>query len=73
MDLFKRVVNIVKSNVNSSDKEINLNTYDDIYYEDNTILPENSLEKEYYKVLELEYGSNFKKIKQAYMNKKLLI
>ncbi len=77
MSLFKRIENIIKSNINHKEEvnidiDIDINSYDDIYYNDSKIIPdeENQLEKKYYKVLELEYGSDFSSIKKAY--KKLL-
>ena len=73
MSLFKRIRNIVRSNINS-EKAINIdiNSYEDIYYDDSKVIvnEENKLEKKYYKVLELEYGSDFESIKKSY--KKLL-
>lgn len=80
MSLFRRIKNIIKSNINyQKDIEINHNAffeevpndYDDIYYNDvNDIPTENKKEKEYYAILEVEYGAGFDKIKSAY--KKLL-
>ncbi|MBR2068193.1 MAG: DnaJ domain-containing protein [Candidatus Gastranaerophilales bacterium] len=72
MNLFKRIENIIKSNINHNKDEIDINSYEDIYYDDSKemIQEENKEEKKYYKILELEYGSDFKKIKSAY--KKLL-
>ena len=69
MSLFKRIENIIKSNINHKDDvNINIDTYEDIYYNDSNDIPnkENELEKKYYKVLELEYGADFKEIKKAY-------
>ena len=74
MSLFKRIENIIKSNMNHKEEDININmnSYDDIYYSDSKTIPnkENQLEKKYYKILELEYGSKFESIKKSY--KKLL-
>ena len=73
MSLFKRIENIIKSNINHKEEiDIDINSYDDIYYEDSNNIPknENEKEKKYYKILELEYGSDFNSIKKAY--KKLL-
>jgi len=73
MNLFNRIKNIVKSNINcKNEKEIDISSYEDIYYEDVKEIPEeeNKLKKKYYKILELEYGANFSSIKKAY--KKLL-
>ncbi len=74
MSLFKRIENIIKSNINHKEEkiDIDINSYDDIYYTDSKIIPdeENQQEKRYYKILELEYGSDFGSIKKAY--KKLL-
>ena len=70
MSLFKRIENIIKSNMNHKEEDINIdmNSYDDIYYSDVKVIPneENQLEKKYYKILELEYGSDFSSIKKAY-------
>lgn len=74
MSLFERIKNIIKSNINYSKKtdDIDINSFEDIYYNDSKEVPneENKLEKKYYDILELEYGSDFKKIKSSY--KKLL-
>ena len=75
MSLFKRIKNIIKSNINFSNTdsgpEIDMNSYEDFYYEDSKDIPdENRTEKKYYKILELEYGSDFGQIKKSY--KKLL-
>ena len=70
MSLFKKIENIIKSNMNHKEEDINIdmNSYDDIYYSDVKVIPneENQLEKKYYKILELEYGSDFSSIKKAY-------
>lgn len=69
MNLFKRVKNIIKSNINCKDKvNIDLNSFEDIYYEDSKDAQseENAVEERYYRILELEYGSNFNEIKKAY-------
>ena len=74
MSLFRRIRNIIKSNIPHND-DISLNyneteipdNYDDIYYDDAKDIPTQNLkEKEYYKILELEYGVGFDKIKSAY-------
>ena len=72
MSLFKRVKNIVKSNLHASQEpEINISdTFDDFYYDDADEMPKDNLEQKYYNVLELPYGSGFVEIKRAY--KKLL-
>ena len=74
MSLFKRIENIIKSNINHKEDEvqIDINSYEDVYYSDSDKIPneENALEKKYYKILGLEYGVNFDSIKKAY--KKLL-
>ena len=70
MNLFKRIENIIKSNINHEEEEIkiHINSYEDIYYNDVKVIQneENQLEKKYYKILELEYGSDFSSIKKAY-------
>lgn len=70
VSLFKRIENIIKSNINHKEEKININidAYEDIYYSDSKTIPseENKLEKKYYKILELEYGSDFNSIKKAY-------
>ena len=55
-------------NHKEEDINIDMNSYDDIYYSDVKVIPneENQLEKKYYKILELEYGSDFSSIKKAY-------
>ena len=74
MSLFRRIKNIILSNINHKEEEINIdiNSYEEFYYQDSKTIPkeENKLEKKYYKILELEYGSNFDDIKKSY--KKLL-
>ena len=76
MSLFKRIKNIIESNINyQKDIEHNYNqntyfdtdNYDDVLYDDSSDIPnENKKEKEYYAILELEYGAGFDKIKSAY-------
>lgn len=70
MSLFKRIENIVKSNINHKEEknDINIDSYEDIYYSDSKTIPneENKIEKKYYRILELEYGSDFNSIKKAY-------
>ena len=73
MSLFKRIKNIIKSNINfKDDVNIDINSYNDEYYEDLIAVKddENKIEKKYYKILEVEYGSDFDSIKKSY--KKLL-
>lgn len=76
MNLFNRIKNIIKSNLYHSTDEIqpdvDISSYEDVYYEDSNNLSHknNPLEKKYYKILELEYGEDFDKIKKSY--KKLL-
>lgn len=67
MSLFKRIKNIIRSNINHSynEPEIDINSYEDFYYQDSKI-EESAEDKKYYKVLELEYGSDFNQIKKAY-------
>ena len=82
MTFLGRLTRIIKSNLNfGSDEipdisieEINKN-YDEIINDDRNdvpdeIRPENTIEKEYYAILELPQGSDFLKIKSSY--KKLL-
>lgn len=49
MNLFKRIENIIKSNINHEEEEIkiHINSYEDIYYNDVKVIPneENQLEK----------------------------
>ena len=77
MSLFKRIENIIKSNINHKKEDVNIdidiNSYEDIYYDDLKIISdkENQLEKKYYKILELEYGSNFESIKKSYKSHNL--
>lgn len=70
MCLFRRIKNIIKSHVNHKESEIDvdINSYDDIYYEDSRNIPteDNALERKYYQILELEYGANFDSIKKSY-------
>lgn len=70
MSLFKRIENIIKSNINHKEEknDINIDSYEDIYYSDSKTIQneENKLEKKYYRILELEYGSDFNRIKKAY-------
>ncbi|MBR1425328.1 DnaJ domain-containing protein [bacterium] len=71
MSLFHRIKNIIRSNINfpgAEDINVEMDSYDDIYYDDLKVVNNetNSLEKKYYKVLELEYGDNFDKIKRNY-------
>ena len=59
-------------NNKKEDINIDMNYNNDIYYIDSKTIPnkENQLEKKYYKILELEYASDFNSIKKSY--KKLL-
>lgn len=73
MSLLKRIKNIIQSNINHKEEieeqEIDINSYDDLYYEDSkdyTSSEEDNIERKYYKILEVEYGSDFNKIKTAY-------
>lgn len=69
MSLFGRIKNIIRSNINhkEEDIQIDINSYEDLYYNDSKTDTEgNKLEKKYYKILELEYGSDFNSIKKAY-------
>lgn len=70
MSLFKRIENIIKSNINHKEiePEIDINSYEDVYFQDSKEIPneENQLERKYYKALEVEYGADFKQIKSAY-------
>lgn len=72
MDLFNKVKNIIKSNINfEKEDEIDLNSYEEFYFDDaKEIKQENKLEEKYYAILELDYGASFAQIKSAY--KKLL-
>lgn len=68
MSLFNRIKNIIRSNINFSaenEPEINLNTYEDLYYQDSKV-EENEVDKKYYEILEVDYGADFKTIKSAY-------
>lgn len=67
MGLFKRIKNIIKSNVkHEQEPEIDINSYEDLYFEDSKELPEDDTEREYYANLELEYGADFDRIKSSY-------
>ena len=67
MGLFKRIKNIIKSNINHKEETFtDINSYEDVYYSDREIPKENNLEKKYYKILELEYGADFSDIKKSY-------
>ena len=82
MSFFSRLTRIVKSNLNfNNDNNIDIDIeeinrhYDEVIHDDRNdipdeIRPENTIEKEYYAILELPQGSDFSKIKSAY--KKLL-
>lgn len=68
MSIIKRIINIVKSNINhNQEQEIDIKSYDDLYYESSEpVKQEDKKEKEYYANLELEYGADFNKIKSSY-------
>ena len=71
MSLFKRIKNIINSNVNYGKEieidEIDINKYDDVLYNDTKVTTSrNNQEEMYYKTLELEYGADFNQIKKAY-------
>lgn len=70
MSLFKRIKNIIKSNIKHEEiePEIDINLYEDVYFQDSKDIPndKNQLEKKYYKILEVEYGADFKHIKNSY-------
>jgi len=71
MSIFKRIVNIIKSNINYKESDvrdnIDINSYEDFYYEDTEpIHSSNSQEEDYYKILELDRGADFKQIRQSY-------
>ena len=71
MDLYKRIKNVIKSNIyhkEDTEPDIDINSYEDIYFNDSNSMPEyeNKLEKKYYRILELEYGSDFASIKKSY-------
>lgn len=71
--MYERIKNIIKSNINhKEDDYIDINSYEDLYYNDSKNVPnnENKLEAKYYRILELDYGSDFESIKKSY--KKLL-
>ena len=74
MGLFKRLKDIVRSNINYKEEvfegnpDIDINSYEDIYFEDSKDIPDeqNSQERKYYKILEVEYGADFNAIKKSY-------
>ena len=82
MSFLGRLTRIIKSNLNFGSSEISdisieeINKhYDEIINDDRNdvpdeIRPENTIEKEYYAILELPQGADFSKIKSSY--KKLL-
>lgn len=82
MSFFKRLKNIVRSNINfNNNKNVDIDIqdinrqYDEIINDDRNDIPyeatnENTIEREYYSILEVEYGADFSKIKSSY--KKLL-
>ena len=73
MSFFKRVKNIIKSELNK-DKGLRNSfiEYDEILNKEETVQTKikNEKENEYYEILEVEYGASFKEIKSSY--KKLL-
>lgn len=72
MGFFKTVKNIIKSELNKDKRlEKSFIEYDEILNEEETQTTiKNEKEKEYYEILEVEYGESFNKIKSSY--KKLL-
>ena len=74
MSLFKRLKDIVRSNINYKEEifeentDIDINSYEDIYFDDSKDIPNenNTQERQYYKILEVEYGADFDEIKKAY-------
>ena len=80
MGFFKRLKNILRSNLYSKHESLEDIIYNDVSYtadDDNTKEYETSMnnntqeihkdmESEYYAILEVEYGSNFEKIKNGY-------
>ena len=75
MSLLKRVLNLVKSNINSGfefsktqkiEQAESCFDDEDLYYSDAKDVPKDNKEVEYYKILELEYGADFKEIKSSY-------
>lgn len=67
-DIFTRITNIIKSNINfEKDLEnTNLEEFESDYYSDTKINTIDNKEEQYYKILELEYGAGFDKIKSSY-------
>ena len=80
MSLFKRIKNIIKSNIRFETHDTNFENYQSTFeskeFEEKVETAfhnsesQNSVEKEYYANLELPYGSGFDEIKKSY--KKLL-
>ena len=74
MSLFNRVKNIIKSNINFKNEinteDIEISSYDEVYFDDANETPKDNKEEKYYRILELPYGAGFKEIKASY--KKLL-
>ena len=68
MSLFRRIKNIIKSNISDIDEpEIDLDNYKEVYYSDSKDIPKTNVkEEEYYKILELENGAGFDEIKKSY-------
>ena len=58
MSLFRRIKNIITSNINHKEEDINIdiNSYEDIYYSDSKTIPNenNQFEKKYYNILEAD-------------------
>ena len=82
MSFLGRLTRIIKSSINfGSDNNTDIDIedinrqYDEIINDDRNDIPyeatnENTIEREYYSILEIEYGADFSGIKSAY--KKLL-
>ena len=68
MSLFNRLKNIVRSNINYKEEvfegnpDIDINSYEDVYFEDSKDIPDeqNSQERKYYKILKPEGRIEFK-------------
>ena len=68
MNLFSRVRNIIKSNINFKNytETFDDSEYDNVLYDDTKEVLKDDREEKYYAILELEYGVGFKEIKAAY-------
>lgn len=71
MGFFKRVRNLIRSNINFKNEGASYEFSDDFLHENlNQFTPKinfkNDIEKEYYANLELPYGASFSEIKTAY-------